>query len=766
MERLLAKSRNVRGEELTLLQHLSDTEQAVRLVFAEESRCQKAWLRFFGVPIERHASFWKMLRVAALFHDIGKANEDFQSAVTRTTARPQSVRHEHLSALVLCMPACREWLAAAGVDPDMVTAAVLSHHIKAASSDNHQYSWCQSHGRASVALYLAHSDVQNAFQRVANIIGSGAPPALPAEPWHSGPPWSDVYDQGHRRGVTFGRSLTRPERQEDRRLLAALKAGLIAADAVASGIAREGKTMPEWVAHNAHGLAIAPEEIDRAIIVPRAQEVQRRTGKPFELHSFQELTGQEGPRTLLIAPCGAGKTLAAWEWAKRQAVQRQFGRVIFLYPTRGTATEGFRDYVGWAPEGDSTLLHGSSAFELAAMAANPPESLADKDISKSEAEARMFALGLWRFRFFSATVDQFLSFMQNRYQSLCLLPALADSALVLDEVHSYDPSMFEMLLRFLREFDVPVLCMTATLPQRRIEQLVNAGLTVFPRKEHQSKLSDLTDTADHPRYRIQFEPSADAAIAEAIIGYRKGNRVLVVVNRVARCLEVARAIETALGSPPLVYHSRFRLMDRQDRHRAVVDAFKGNEPAIAVTTQVCEMSLDLDAQILVTEVAPVPSLIQRLGRANRHLKDRSRLADVIVYPPQKSAPYDRGELEVATKFVKSVIGDTSQATLAQALETGAFSPSEAFLDDAGHFLSGGYFALPGSFRDEDQNSVQCVCDGDLNAVEALYAKGDPIDGFLLPAPKTKRIADAKPRLPRHVGIVSSTNYSPLFGLQI
>lgn len=758
MSLLLAKSKRAGGATLSLLQHLTDTRNAVDEVFADGSRWRRAWLRFFKIAPSESETFWRTLRVAALFHDVGKANADFQNAVTNRAV--QSIRHEHLSAVLLCFPSWRAWLADGGVDADLVTATVLSHHIKAARAGD--YKWCQPRTHEAVELLLEHPEVHDALGEIAKILKSPKIPTLPEGPWRTTPPWSDALVDGVGFATRFGRQLRKEENHNTRRFLAGLKAGLIVADSVASAMFREGKSMSQWLAHNAHLPPLTEDAIRLAITEPRARQIEEKKQKPFKAHRFQELVGNEGPRSLLTAPCGAGKTLAAWEWAKRQARGHAFGRVIFLYPTRGTATEGFRDYVGWAPEGDATLLHGSSEFELASIAGNPPDSLANKDVHRSEAEARMFALGLWRFAYFSATVDQFLSFMQNRYQSLCLLPALADAVLILDEVHSYDASMFDMLISFLREFDVPVLCMTATLPRDRARQLAGVGLTPFPRPEHAVELQDLADTAEHPRYHVRFEAVADSAIESAIRARRDGKHVLVVVNRVARCLEVAKQIARELGYLPLVYHSRFRLCDRQLRHAAVVTAFTGGESAIAVTTQVCEMSLDLDAEVLVTELAPVSSLIQRFGRANRHLKDRTQLAEVIVYPPAKAAPYETREIDLARQFVQKISGNASQAQLARMLDA---LPADTFeSDEAGQFLTGGYFAVPGSFRDEDQHSMQCICDTDLSSVRQALLKKAPIDGYIIPAPRHQTL-EAPPGLPRYLGLVDGRAYSSLLGLE-
>ena len=239
----------------------------------------------------------------------------------------------------------------------------------------------------------------------------------------------------------------------------------------------------------------------RAILEPRAKQISKNRGTAFCLRPFQQKTAEQGSRVLLLAACAAGKTIAAWKWAEAQAREYKIGKVVFLYPTRGTATEGFRDYVGWAPEAEGALVHGTSRYELEAMRSNPSEATAEKNYDKlNEDQDRLFALGLWSRRYFSATVDQFLGFIEHNYKGLCLLPALADSAVIIDEVHSFDKRMFDCLIAFLRNFDVPVLCMTATLPPVRRQQLLDAGLRLYEASED----AELHKLESHPRYRLGF----------------------------------------------------------------------------------------------------------------------------------------------------------------------------------------------------------------------------------------------------------------------
>ena len=81
-ERLLAKSRRYGKEEVTLQRHLFETEQAGEQVFRLNGRWGQNWCRFFKLDApEAQERFLLHLRLAALFHDIGKANEDFYAAV-------------------------------------------------------------------------------------------------------------------------------------------------------------------------------------------------------------------------------------------------------------------------------------------------------------------------------------------------------------------------------------------------------------------------------------------------------------------------------------------------------------------------------------------------------------------------------------------------------------------------------------------------------------------------------------------------------------
>jgi CRISPR-associated endonuclease/helicase Cas3 len=138
-----------------------------------------------------------------------------------------------------------------------------------------------------------------------------------------------------------------------------------------------------------------------------------------------------------------------------------------------------------------------------------------------------------------------------------------------------------------------------------------------------------------------------------------------------------QAAESAAELNPIVYHSRFRYKDRVQRHKLTIDAFQvGNRKSLAICSQVAEVSLDLKAAtLLVTELAPVPALIQRLGRLNRHAKGNDPTRPFIVVEPKNASgelsclPYTPEEFRLALQWLEKLPdGELCQKALAETWE--------------------------------------------------------------------------------------------------
>lgn len=775
---LLAKSpRN--GREITLREHLQDTAKAARLIYSPEHRVGRNFLRSFGLGQDEAAEFLLNLEIACLLHDIGKANEGFADAI-RGNRSSQVIRHEHLSALVLGLPEVVRWL---NTNPRIrrpcVLGAVLSHHLKASLGDL----GAPLHGGRVCALHLQHDDVSAALREVALVAGLDEPPILRYSFFcNTEEPWNSLVTQLKREGQSFRRSLSETEGSQDgkdRRLLAALKSALIICDAVSSAVVREGGSIEDWLIENLHVCRLTGEDLFEKIISRCTDAISARNGVPFKPAKFQVEAANLPSQSVLSAGCGAGKTLAAYYWAARQLDSGEYGRVIFLYPTRGTATEGFKDYTGWAPDGEALLLHGTSRYALECMLENPPDSGIGKNYLNGEASDRFYSLANYSRRFISATVDQFLSFLQFNYSSICMSAVLADSVVVIDEVHSFDRKLFNTLLEFLKSMHVPTLCMTATLHTARAKELEALGLRVFPSKDAKGDLKDLTDAEESRRYEVQWIQDEAQAVIECKQALKSGEKILWVVNTVDRCQRLAATVRNIASDVVICYHSRYKLEDREKWHQQCVRSFRAGceltGGVVAITTQVCEMSLDLDADRLISELAPISSLIQRMGRINRHPSRRPAgfLAPVRIYQTNNrqdlrgALPYLTEDLTTAKAFVDSLVENsrdgTSQRMLAEAMEQ--LTPeAEREIGASARLFESGYFATPAELRDIDEYAVTALLDDDLDQVEKLVRQSEGIERLLVPVPRSFVIEEQRPSwLPRQIKIASGKLYDEALG---
>jgi len=759
---LLAKKSPPDKDPVTLSQHTRDVVDAAEAMFqmdAGPSRFAHEWLRFFRLdPSVDYPAYFNNLIAACLFHDWGKANQDMQS-ILAGQGKGQLFRHEHLSVLMLGYEGVDQWVRQRkDIDWDVVLAAVGSHHLK--FSDE---AFAPTGRDEARTLLTDAKDFQaTLIPFIMKRLSLNGNPRFPKEKYWGFARESSVFDvSGLRDELRNGRlqklsKSCRNGASSQGRMLNAVRSALIAADAAGSGLRRTDLSVAGWVRKH----LIDSESCDKAFveqIVESRIGSLRRSNKWSKWNEFQIACDSLPARSVLLAPCGAGKTLAAWRWIAAQVARRPAKRILFLYPTRATATEGFKDYVAWAPEAAASLMHGTADYDLDGMfpGEDPRSGLIFNGV-----DPRLFALRHWSKRVFSATVDQFFSFLSYSYGPMCLLPVLADSVIVVDEVHSFDRSMFSALLGFLRAFDVPVLCMTATLQSGRKEQLREVMDDVY-----EDRPGELATIADASRYKVSQiqEDQAEQIVRNAV---KAGKRVLWVVNQVSRAQAIAANLAD-IGKPPICYHSRFTLNDRVERHRETVAAIKAGQPAsVAVATQVCEMSLDIDADFLITEHCPISSLIQRMGRCRR---GREELAgkgpgEVYVYKPAEEKVYREIHLSGLDAFLGYLTAKTSVSQTDLENGLAEFGPKTAEAPSLNSFLCSGAYAVSDpetdSFRDIEAFNVQAVLSNELSSY--LSAPKDKQPGFILPVPR-KLKPETDTRLPRWLHVADERHYDPKTG---
>ena len=666
--RLRAKSGS--GECLSefLPQHLADAFVAAERVLTATADDQ---LLALGLsPDDFRDRFRRMVLFAAAVHDLGKANDHFQGMIygqRNVRVNPQGLRHEWVTLLMLRQ--LREWLLPAvkesAIDFAIVEWAVVGHH-PAYSHPSPPHAERDGAG-PEMSLLMSHVDFRATLEFLRSTWHLANIPICPEQKRHlTGA--NAVFQEiaGWLKGSH--RIWDGMRGSPEGRLVAAVKNTLIAADVAGSALPKaftEDAQRWDWISNS---FAAKPEPGDLQQIVDH--RLDGNTAREFQ----QQVANSRETVTFVKAGCGSGKTLAAYLWAATNYPTR---RLYFCYPTTGTATEGFRDYLfdpgERVPRIGAKLFHSRADvdFEIILNVAG--------DSPDSDAALRLEAIEAWSTPVVSCTVDTVLGIVQNNKRGLFAWPALSQSTFVFDEIHAFDDRLFGALLRFLRDVPgVPVLLMTASLPgprEQALRDLIESKGGVW------RPVSGPRDLETRPRYRRELMigndplPAIRRTLADA-------GKVLWVCNTVKRVID---ACVRASGLNPVLYHSRFKYEDRVQRHADVIDAFKGDAAVLAICSQVAEMSLDLSADLLVTDLATVPALIQRLGRLNRRANDGDPTRPFVVVEPDNHLPYTEEDLAFTRRWLARLSEDgISQCDIAAAWEQSHDEPpvavSSAWLD--------------------------------------------------------------------------------------
>jgi CRISPR-associated endonuclease/helicase Cas3 len=407
---------------------------------------------------------------------------------------------------------------------------------------------------------------------------------------------------------------------------------------------------------------------------------------PHPLRPLQQMlamwpvTGEE--RLLILeAETGSGKTEAALARFLALFAAGEVDGLYFALPTRVAARELYgrvlRAVENTFPDPNDrppVLLAVPGYARLDGVDAKTllpgPETRWEDDIARAVQE-RAWAAERPK-RFLAATVavgtlDQaLLSVLQVPHahlRSVCLDRQL----LVVDEVHASDPYMHQLLAHLLTHhlgIGGHALLLSATLGAAARTDLVNAGgrrveppdwaaasIAPYPALTV-GRQPPLAVTAAMPDKTVAIElvPAlADPAgliprLQEALAA---GARVLVVLNTVARVIALQQAVEALLPQTSLFtcgpviapHHGRFAPVDRTVLDAAVSQRFGKDSaagPVLLIGTQTLEQSLDLDADLLLTDLCPMDVLLQRIGRLHRHVRARPagyETARAIVLTP-------------------------------------------------------------------------------------------------------------------------------------
>jgi len=342
----------------------------------------------------------------------------------------------------------------------------------------------------------------------------------------------------------------------------------------------------------------------------------------------------------LKAPTGSGKTEAVIAPFLAQFVENEFSiapRLIYVLPMRvlvNSIAHRISEYARRVSKNISVeLQHGESP--------NDPFFITDIMVT---------------------TLDQFIyAYVRASDQVGHHLDipagAIASSVVVFDEAHMYRDgftfSIMRAMFEILHNANVPFIVMTATMP-KSLEDSLFENISL---RENQKIISE--DLNLNNRIDIYFEKEpiykdGEVNISDYLLDKIKNKKTLIVFNQVRRAQEVYEELKKQLdlNDEIVLLHSRFTVKDKRKHERRAIELLK-DKRGIVVTTQVLEVGMDFSAELLLTELAPADSLVQRAGRCARYKNERG---EMIIFPVEDTnkgyLPYEKNHLEKTKKWLE------------------------------------------------------------------------------------------------------------------
>ena len=403
----------------------------------------------------------------------------------------------------------------------------------------------------------------------------------------------------------------------------------------------------------------------RAEATSRTPSFEESTGfaKPCDLQEkiVPMAQAMTEPEILVVeAPMGEGKTEAAWYVADCWDSFGGSGTYVAL-PTMATSNQMFdrvAKFLSLRPgKSNLQLHHGKSSLnplfkELMDLSetydndASPSKVVAEEWFAKDKKQALLAPYGV-------GTIDQtLLAVLQTKHVFVRLF-GLAGKCVILDEVHAYDAYMttlMERLLAWLAALRCPVVLLSATLPADKRLKLIEAYAgkgkhpsadVEYPRITRVSLDGNASPQVVHvnakPQKEIQLQWLKNQDLVKELMGaLAKGGCAAVIRNTVGLAQitfdDLRKAFASEIDSGELIlqlFHARFPFGQRSKTEAEVLKLYgkgEGGKPenplrpkkAILVATQVVEQSLDLDFDVMFSDLAPVDLVLQRAGRLHRH----------------------------------------------------------------------------------------------------------------------------------------------------
>ena len=389
--------------------------------------------------------------------------------------------------------------------------------------------------------------------------------------------------------------------------------------------------------------------------------------RDFQEKVFIEIAGAEDIGLVILeAPMGCGKTEAALMTAEQLAGKQQCAGVFFGLPTQASSNGIFPRVESWVDSlGQENqeklslrLSHGKAALneEFQSLSRNCSEGI-DPDGEKTKyVYVNEWFSGRKKAMlddFIVGTVDHLLLMALKQKHLMLRHLGFSKKVVIIDEVHAYDAYMGQylyMVLQWLGAYKVPTIILSATLPIERRKDLMKYYLKGRGIKEKDignfdflkaesyplltfskgSEVESFSDFQEEKEKKVTLYQLEEENLVDTVKSLGKNGAVIgIIVNTVGRAQRITKDLLEAFPEEEVhLLHSRFIDTDRIKKEEELLKKIGKNAERpkrfIVVGTQVIEQSLDIDFDLMISDLCPVDLLIQRIGRLHRHKIERPK----------------------------------------------------------------------------------------------------------------------------------------------
>jgi len=346
-----------------------------------------------------------------------------------------------------------------------------------------------------------------------------------------------------------------------------------------------------------------------------------------KIWQIQKLNNEEirNKNIILIAPTGYGKTEFAFLWSNSE-------KFIYTLPLRSAVNQIYERAKNIFGDEKVGLLHSDADVYLLEKEGDVGDTTKLYELSKALSFPAIISTG-----------DQFFPYALRPPGYEKIFALFSYSRLIIDEVQAYDPKACAIIVSFIDwvvKMGGKFLLMSATMPyfvKKEIENRIGSQFEEI--NVYEEKKENFKNIYKH-KLKIEVIENEDKKIDEIIDKAKKGKNVLVILNTVKEAQKIYEKLKEkadySLKNKIFLIHSRFTLEDRRKKEVELIEKeFKNpkpeNEGKILVATQVIEASLDINADVLFSEICPLDALIQRMGRVLRRYFDEKVIDETNVF---------------------------------------------------------------------------------------------------------------------------------------